>query len=154
MGENQKPATWARGLCGSHRRQIIDCLSKQCYIETLAGIPWRELPSRFGDFRAIHTRLSRGSKTGVWEQVFEDLAEDADNEYAMIDKAGCPRPSTQRGCKGGMHLQKPLVAALVRLTTKIHAVVDALGNPLSFHLTPGQACDLDGADQLLPQHSC
>jgi transposase len=36
------------------------------------------------------------------------------------------------------------------LSTKIHAVVDALGNPLSFHLTPGQACDLDGADQLLP----
>lgn len=32
---------------------------------------------------------------------------------------------------------------------KIHAVVDALGNPLSFYLTPGQACDLDGADQLL-----
>ena len=29
-------------------------------------------------------------------------------------------------------------------------MVDALGNPLSFYLTPGQACDLDGADQLLP----
>ena len=28
--------------------------------------------------------------------------------------------------------------------------MDALGNPLSFYLTPGQACDLDGADQLLP----
>lgn len=28
--------------------------------------------------------------------------------------------------------------------------MDALGNPLSFHLTPGQACDLEGADQLLP----
>ena len=26
--------------------------------------------------------------------------------------------------------------------------VDALGNPLSFHLTPGQACDLEGADKL------
>jgi transposase len=37
------------------------------------------------------------------------------------------------------------------LSTKIHAVVDALGNPISFHLTPGQACDLDGADVLLPQ---
>ncbi|MCC5666494.1 transposase [Nostoc sp. CHAB 5784] len=36
------------------------------------------------------------------------------------------------------------------LSTKIHAVVDALGNPLSFHLTPRQACDLNGADQLLP----
>jgi transposase len=37
------------------------------------------------------------------------------------------------------------------LSTKIHAVVDALGNPISFHLTPGQASDLEGADQLLPQ---
>jgi transposase len=26
-----------------------------------------------------------------------------------------------------------------------------LGNPLSFHLTPGQACDLDGSDLLLPE---
>jgi transposase len=29
--------------------------------------------------------------------------------------------------------------------------VDALGNPLEFHLTGGQACDLEGADVLLPQ---
>jgi len=36
------------------------------------------------------------------------------------------------------------------LSTKIHAVVDALGNPISFHLTPGQACDLEGSDVLLP----
>ncbi len=27
--------------------------------------------------------------------------------------------------------------------------MDALGNPIGFHLTPGQACDLDGADVLL-----
>jgi transposase len=37
------------------------------------------------------------------------------------------------------------------LSTKIHATVDALGNPIGFHLTGGQACDLDGADVLLPQ---
>jgi transposase len=36
------------------------------------------------------------------------------------------------------------------LSTKIHATVDALGNPVGFHLTPGQASDLDGADVLLP----
>jgi transposase len=29
--------------------------------------------------------------------------------------------------------------------------VDALGNPTGFHLTGGQACDLEGADVLLPQ---
>lgn len=27
--------------------------------------------------------------------------------------------------------------------------MDALGNPIGFHLSPGQACDLDGADVLL-----
>jgi transposase len=37
------------------------------------------------------------------------------------------------------------------LSTKIHALVDALGNPLRFQLTPGQAHDLIGADALLPQ---
>jgi transposase len=42
-----------------------------------------------------------------------------------------------------------LVRAFVGLSIKIHAVVDALGNPLSFHLSPGQASDLEGADQLL-----
>jgi len=36
------------------------------------------------------------------------------------------------------------------LSTKIHATVDALGNPVGFLLTPGQAHDLDGADALLP----
>ena len=36
------------------------------------------------------------------------------------------------------------------LSTKIHATCDALGNPTSFHLTPGQASDRDGADVLLP----
>ena len=36
------------------------------------------------------------------------------------------------------------------LTTKIHALVDALGNPVGFHLTGGQEHDRAGADALLP----
>ena len=36
------------------------------------------------------------------------------------------------------------------MSTKIHTVVDALGNPLGFFLTAGQAHDLQGADALLP----
>ena len=50
-----------------------------------AGIPWRDLPERFGDFRVVHTRFSRWSKKGIWEQIFQLLAADADNEYVMID---------------------------------------------------------------------
>jgi transposase len=50
-----------------------------------AGIPWRDLPERFGDFRMVHTRHSRWSGRGVWQRVLEFLAQDVDNEYAMID---------------------------------------------------------------------
>ena|SRR5437868_15133025 len=50
-----------------------------------AGIPWRDLPERFGDWKNVHRRFSRWAKSGVWEQIFQYLAADADNEYAMLD---------------------------------------------------------------------
>ena len=50
-----------------------------------AGIPWRDLPERFGDWKNTHRRFSRGAKSGVWKHVFEHLAADADHEYGMID---------------------------------------------------------------------
>ena len=37
------------------------------------------------------------------------------------------------------------------MSPKIHATVDALGNPTGFHLTGGQEHDLAGADALLPE---
>ena len=50
-----------------------------------AGIPWRDLPERFGDWKNVHRRFSRWAETGVWECIFQQLAAEADNEYAMID---------------------------------------------------------------------
>lgn len=60
------------------------------FIETLlyryrAGIAWRDLPERFDDFGVVHTRFSRWAEHGVWKTVFDHLAKDADNEYAVID---------------------------------------------------------------------
>ena len=37
------------------------------------------------------------------------------------------------------------------MSTKIHALVDALGNPVGFCVTGGQEHDLVGADELLPE---
>ena len=50
-----------------------------------AGIPWRDLPERFGDWKNVHKRHSRWAASGVWENLFKALAADADNEYVMID---------------------------------------------------------------------
>ena len=59
-----------------------------------AGIPWRDLPERFGDWKQVHTRHTRWATSGVWERVFKVLAADADNEYAMIDRPSCGPTST------------------------------------------------------------
>jgi len=50
-----------------------------------SGAPWRDLPERFGDWKNTHRRFSRWAQSGVWERLFEALADDPDNEYAMID---------------------------------------------------------------------
>ncbi len=70
-----------RGRTASDNRLFIEAV----LYRYRAGIPWRDLPERFGDFRVIHTRHMRWSKLGVWARVFKHLSQDSDNEYAMID---------------------------------------------------------------------
>ena len=50
-----------------------------------AGAPWRDLPERFGGWSNTHRRFSRWAEKGVWQNLFKALADDPDNEYAMID---------------------------------------------------------------------
>jgi transposase len=49
------------------------------------GMPWRDLPERFGYWKSVHQRFGRWAKSGVFERIFQPLASDADNEYMMID---------------------------------------------------------------------
>ena len=73
-----------------------------------AGIPWRDLPERFGDWKNVHRRHSRWSKSGVWERVFQQLSQDPDNEYAMIDSTIVRAHQHAVGAKGGI---QPLSAS-------------------------------------------
>ncbi|BAY99855.1 putative transposase [Tolypothrix tenuis PCC 7101] len=52
-----------------------------------------------------------------WQQVFEVLAEDADNEYAMIDSTIVRAHQHSVGAKGGMRLGKPSDAVRVDCNT-------------------------------------
>jgi transposase len=76
-----------------------------------AGIPWRDLPERFGDFRVVHTRLSRWAKRGVWKEIFQHLAADADNEYAAIDATIVRAHQHSAGARKKGALIKPSAAA-------------------------------------------
>jgi transposase len=132
------------GVTAADNRLFVDAV----LYRYRAGIPWRDLPRRFGDFRVVHLRHSRWSRAGVWRRIFERLRRDADHEYVMIDSTIVRAHPHSAGAKG----QAPQAIGRSRggLSTKIHATVDALGNPTGVHLTPGQAHDLEGADALLP----
>ncbi len=70
------------GVTGKDNRLFVEAVLYRYH----TGIPWRDPPKRFGDFRVMHTRFSRRAKSGVWEWVFKHFAQnDADYEYAMID---------------------------------------------------------------------
>lgn len=112
------------------------------------GCPWRDLPERFGTWKSVHQRFSRWAKTGVFERIFAMLASDRDNEYMMIDATIVRAHQHSAGA-----VKKNGAQAIGRsrggLSTKIHALVDALGNPANLRLTPGQDHDLAGAAALL-----
>lgn len=74
------------------------------------GIAWRDLPARFGDFRVVHLRHMRWSRSGVWLRVFDALSALPDNEYAMIDATIVRAHQHSAGAKGGAKT-KPSAAA-------------------------------------------
>ncbi len=49
------------------------------------GAPWRDLPQEFGHWHRVYVRYSRWSHKGIWEQIFEAVADDVDLEYLMVD---------------------------------------------------------------------
>ena len=50
-----------------------------------SGAPWRDLPSEFGNWNNVHRRFSRWSKNGVWQMIFNTLAESDETDWLMID---------------------------------------------------------------------
>jgi transposase len=111
------------------------------------GIPWRDLPAPFGYWRSVHQRFGRWAKSGVFERIFQLLASDADNEYMMIDATIL---RAHRHSSGAQKRRRPSYRSIVcGLTTKIHALVDVLGNPANLMLAAGQIHDVAWAQGLI-----
>jgi len=111
----------------------------------------RPAPERFGDPIKIHTRFSALAKSGAWKNIFEMLAADADNEYAMIDSTIVRRTSAQRPALKKDGEDQAIGRSKGGLSTNPCHRSTPLEIPLAFFLTAGQAHDLQGADVLLPQ---
>ena len=48
------------------------------------GIPWRDLPPRFGNWNSVYVRFRRWAKAGVWQQLFDSFT-DKEVKALLID---------------------------------------------------------------------
>ncbi|WOG29998.1 IS5 family transposase [Endozoicomonas sp. 8E] len=112
------------------------------------GAPWRDMPEEFGDWHNIYNRFSRWSLKGIWNQVFEELSQDCDMEYLMVD-GSITRVHQHGAPKKRNNSAEAVGKSRGGLTTSVHAATDALGNPVRFILTAGQASEYGQANALI-----
>ncbi|QQX91222.1 IS5 family transposase [Gluconobacter sphaericus] len=115
------------------------------------GMRWRDAPREYGPHKMLYNRWKRWSDMGIFMRMMDGLsAAKVEPQTIMIDatylkahrtasslrfKKGDPGRLIGR-TKGGMN-------------TKLHAVTDQNGRPLSFFMTAGQISDYTGAAALL-----
>lgn len=104
------------------------------------GAPWRDLPIEFGPWQTVYKRFSKWTKLSVWDDLFTNLKKASDYESIMLDSSYIKLHQHGCGAKGGQYSQA-IGRSKGGLTTKIHAVVDGLGNPLRIKLTSGNVHD-------------
>ncbi len=102
-------------------------------------LPWADIPERYGPPTTCYNRFVRWRKVGVWDRIFEAVLKAYDGDLQMIDLLLDPpfistRPTSKRGSggdRGKWHDAPARYMGRSRggLTTKIHALVDANGNP-------------------------
>ena len=82
-----------------------------------AGIPWRDLPERYGPWPSVYTRFRRWTRAGVWDQIFAavqrraDAAGELDWSIHFVDGTVIRAHQHAAGAKGGTRRQKRLAGA-------------------------------------------
>lgn len=92
------------GRTGTDNRKFIDAI----LWVARTGAHWRELPESFGHWNSVFVRYNRWSKAGVWERLFQELSDNPDFEYMMIDSTIVRAHQHSAGAKGGLKRKKPL----------------------------------------------
>ncbi|WP_295707461.1 IS5 family transposase [uncultured Brevundimonas sp.] len=115
------------------------------------GLRWRDAPSAYGPHKTLYNRWKRWSEAGVFVRMMEGLSgAQTERRTVMIDATYLKAhrtASSLRGKKGG--LGRLIGRTKGGMNTKLHAVTDANGRPISLFVTAGQVSDYTGAAALL-----
>ena len=113
------------------------------------GCQWRLLPRDYGHWNTVFKRFAYWSKKGVWTRLFDFCVEDPDLEYVSIDTTVVRAHACSAGYRKDSQAEEALGRSRGGFSTKIHAKVDALGNPIRLQLTSGNSSDIKGASALI-----
>ena len=102
-----------------------------------------------GELFIEDSRTGVWSAKGIWSILFENARDQPDMDARMIDATIGRAHACAAGYKKDSQAQEALGRSKGGFTTKIHTLVDALGNPLKFILTSGQRHDIMQADSLV-----
>src|SRR5580704_8751938 len=65
------------------------------------GIPWRDLPERYGPYTTAYNRFNRWSRRGIWKRMFDTLAAKSHDSLHLIDSTIIKAHRSASGAKGG-----------------------------------------------------
>ena len=118
------------------------------YYVMSTGCQWRMLPDYYGKWQTIYKRFSRWRDKGIWDGLFEKATEHADLQEVMLDGTTLRAHACAAGYEKDGNEEQGLGRSKGGFTSKIHMMVDALGNPLKFMITGGHRHDIVTAKEL------
>lgn len=65
------------------------------------GIPWDDVPSRYGPPTTIYNRFRRWAKQGIWQRIFDELQRRHPSSLEMIDTTVVPAHRAAAGAEKG-----------------------------------------------------
>jgi transposase len=65
------------------------------------GVPWRDLPERFGNWKSVYNRFRNWSEKDSWAQIFRELRIDIDDTASIADGSVVRAHQDASGGKGG-----------------------------------------------------
>ena len=65
------------------------------------GMPWRDLPERFGPWKSVYNRFSNWARKGHWAVIFQELQLEVDETGSIVDGSVIRAHQDASGGKGG-----------------------------------------------------
>ena len=75
------------------------------------GMPWRDLPERYGPYTTAYNRFNRWSERGIWKRMFDRLATKSRDSLHLIDSTIVKAHRSASGAKGGRKIRRSASAA-------------------------------------------